>query len=67
MPSPKLHKILELLETGEPFSLTDRQYKAKTGLNIPKRIKDSAVEKRAKAYGYKLVIRERELMFEKEE
>lgn len=71
MPTPKLGKIIELLETGEPFTLTNSQYKAKTGLDIPKSpyylLTDSAVAKRARAYGYKLAVREREIVFEKED
>lgn len=70
MPVPKLEKIIELLESGEPFSLTDSQYKRKTGLNIPKSstylVKSSAVAQKAKEYGYKLVLQERQISFEKE-
>lgn len=70
MPAPKLEKIIELLESGEPFSLTNNQYKSKTGLNIPKDntylIKKSAIARKAKEYGYKLVLQERQISFEKE-
>lgn len=71
MPSPNLDKIIELFESGEPFSLTDSQYKQKTGLFIPKdnsyATKKSAVAKRAMEYGYKVTLQERTLSFEKEE
>lgn len=70
MPSPKLDKIIKMLESGEEFSLTDSQYKRKTGLKIPKNntyvVKNSAIAKKAKEYGYKLVLQERTLTFEKE-
>lgn len=70
MPAPKLEKIIELLESGEPFSLTDSQYKRKTGLNIPKDntylMKRSAIARKAKEYGYKLVLQERQISFERE-
>lgn len=70
MPAPKLDKIIELLESGEPFSLTDSQYKRKTGLNIPKNntylVKVSAIARKAKKYGYKLVLQERQISFERE-
>lgn len=70
MPSPNLEKIIELLESGEQFSLTENQYKGKTGLNIPKNntylVKNSAVARKAKAYGYKLVLQERTILFEME-
>lgn len=70
MPAPKLEKIIELLESGEQFSLTESQYKGKTGLNVPKNntytVKKSAVARKAKEYGYKLVLQERTILFEKE-
>ncbi|MDE6774709.1 MAG: hypothetical protein K2J37_00140 [Ruminococcus sp.] len=70
MPSPKLEEVIKLLESGEQFSLTDSQYKKKTGLNIPKNntylVKKSAVARKAKEYGYKLVLQERTILFEKE-
>lgn len=71
MARPKLDNIIKQLETGEDFSLTDSQYKRKTGLNIPKNpyylLNSSAVAGVAEKYGYKLVIQERTLIFEKGE
>ncbi len=71
MSSPNLEKIIELLESGEQFSLTESQYQKNTGLNIPKNntylVKNSAVARKAKEYGYKLVVQERTILFEKEE
>lgn len=71
MPAPKLDKIIELLESGEPFSLTESQYKSNTGLSIPKDssyvVRKSAVAKKAQEYGYKITVRQRTLSFEKEE
>lgn len=70
MPAPKLEEVIELLELGEPFSLTESQYKVKTGLNIPKNnkyvVEKSAVARKAMEYGYKLKIQERIILFEKE-
>lgn len=70
MPSPNLDQIKELFESGEPFSLTDSQYKRKTGRSIPKNntylVKKSAVAKKAREYGYTLKIQERTISFEKE-
>jgi hypothetical protein len=70
MASPKLDDIVKLLESGESFSLTDSQYKKKTGLNIPKSpsylLKKSAISKAAQQYGYSIKLKERELTFEKE-
>ncbi|MDE6656955.1 MAG: hypothetical protein K2J88_00020 [Oscillospiraceae bacterium] len=71
MPRPELEKIIELLKSGEPFSLTNSQYKNKTGLPIPKNnayvVRDSAVARKAKEYGYKVKVQERTISFEKEE
>ena len=70
MATPKLDSIVKQMEAGEPFSLTNSQYKKSTGLDIPKKIsylvKESAVSKKARAYGFKIVVREREISFEKE-
>lgn len=70
MPSPKLDEIVKLMESGGDFSLTDSQYKSKTGLHIPKSnnylTKKSAIARTARGYGYKLVVHEKEISFEKE-
>lgn len=70
MPSPKLSEIIKLMELGTEFTLTDSQYKSKTGLHIPKDnsylIHRSAIAKRARRYGYKLAVHEKEISFEKE-
>lgn len=71
MPTPKLDEIIKMLKSGKEFSLTDNQYKRKTGLNIPQNntyvVKNSAVAKKAREYGYRLVLQERTILFEKEE
>ena len=70
LPCPKLGKIEKLLESGEPFSLTNTQYKQKTGLDIPKNrsylVNSSAVSKLAKEKGFKIVVQELKITFEKE-
>ena len=45
MSQPKLGQIIEMLEKGENFELTNQQYKKKTGLNIP--VDKSYTEKRS--------------------
>lgn len=71
MATPKLDSIERQLKAGETFSLTNSQYKKSTGLDIPKNsnylVKNSAVAKKARIYGYKIVVHEREISFEKEE
>ncbi len=71
MATPNLDKIEKQMKTGETFSLTNSQYKKSTGLDIPKDaiylIKRSAVAKKARENGYKIVVHERQISFEKEE
>lgn len=71
MARPNFTKIVKQLETGEPFSLTAKQYQNKTGASIPKEtyylLNNSAIARKAKEYGYKLAVQERILLFEKEE
>ena len=71
MPMPKLDRIIKQLDAGETFSLTNSQYKKSTGLDIPKDISylvnRSAVAKKARERGYKIVVREKEISFEKKE
>ena len=70
MATPKLDKIEKQMKSGEAFSLTNSQYKKSTGLDIPKNnnylVKESAVAKKAKLYGYKIIVHERQISFEKE-
>lgn len=71
MSRPKLKEIDELFDLGMNFSLTEKQYKEKTGLNFPQKtsyfLHDSAVAKRAEMKGYKLVLSERTVIFEKDD
>ena len=70
MATPKLDKIEKQMKAGETFSLTNSQYKKSTGLDIPKDtsylIKRSAVAKKARENGYRIVVHERQISFEKE-
>ena len=70
MSKPDLSKIEKLLNSGEDFTLNDAQYKSKTGLSIPKNpyylIKNSAIAKLAKRYGFRISHQERKISFEKE-
>ncbi len=69
MATPKLDSIVKQMEAGEPFSLTNSQYKKSTGLDIPKDtsylIRRSAVAKRAREMGYMIVVHERQISFER--
>lgn len=69
MSRPKLGQIIEMLEKGEEFELTDEQYKTKTGLNIPKGKsfveKRSAVAKRAEEYGFLIEYSSAKIEFKK--
>lgn len=60
---PKLDSIRKLLESGESFSLTEKEYAKKTGVPLPKENKyiknNSALANLAKEYGYELAIQER--------
>lgn len=71
MAKPNLSEIKRRLTYGDNFSLTDAQYKKRTGLALPKR-KDyleskSAVAKLAKKFGYSVKVQERIVFFIKEE
>ena len=70
MSKPDLTKIEKLLKSGEDFSLNDAQYKSKTGLSIPKNpyylIKNSAIAKLARRYGFRISHQERKISFEKD-
>ena len=69
MAKPDLSRIDEQMKSGQPFSLTDAQYRKSTGLDIPKNqsylLHRSAVAKLAEKSGYKLVVQERTISFEK--
>lgn len=60
MSHPNFEKIEALLEKTEEFSLTVAQYKQKTGANFPKEKyyaeNRSAIAKKAKEYGFKVVV-----------
>lgn len=60
MSHPKLHSIDILLKKGEDFSLTLAQYRQKTGADFPKEKyyaeNRSAIAKKAKEYGFKVVV-----------
>ena len=71
MKKPNLKEIERRLAYGDNFSLTDEQYKKRTGLALPKRKsyleKDSAVAKLAKSQGYSIKVQERTIFFVKGE
>ena len=70
MPRPRLSKIEKMLQAGEEFSLTDKEYKKKTGLFLPKNStyleKESAISRLAKQYGFTICVHERKISLEKE-
>lgn len=57
--NPNFDRIITQLDSGQSFSLTNSQYKKSTGFDIPKStwylLNQSAVAKRAKEHGYKLI------------
>ena len=70
MKRAKFEKLLPLFESNEEFSITEKQYKQSTGADLPKGIyylkNGSAVSKIAKRYGYKILIKEKTICFQKE-
>ena len=69
MSQPKLGQIIEMLEKGENFELTNQQYKKKTGLNIPVdksyTEKRSAVARKAAEYGCSIEKEPEKMKFRK--
>ena len=67
---PKLQNIDKLLSIGKNFSLTESQYYNETEATLPKDFyylkNKSAIAKLAKKYGYKILIKEKTILFEKE-
>lgn len=63
MAKPIFDKILNLFESGQDFSLTERQYLQQTGAPLPKSTyylkKRSALSKVANDHGYYITITER--------
>lgn len=70
MGKPNLKEIERRLSYGENFSLTDAQYKKRTGLSLPKRKsyaeKESAVAKKAREKGFSVKIQEKRIFFVKD-
>lgn len=70
MAKPNLSSIDTLLSAGKDFSLTETQYHKETDVDMPKDFyylkTRSAIAKLAKKHGYKITIKEKTLMFEKE-
>ena len=69
MSRPDLTKVRKMLESGEEFSLTEKQYLKKTGTTIPKDgyylTHRSAVARVAQANGYSIEVQERTILFRK--
>ena len=70
MARPNLKDVETLLAKGEEFSLTDSQYKKKTGLTLPKDrhylIHGSALSRLCAQYGFKIAVQEKQVEFVKE-
>jgi len=70
MGRPNLSKIVDLLDKGENFELTNQQYKKKTGLDFPKNNSyaknKSSVAKMAARYNYIIEIIPQKILFKKE-
>lgn len=69
MGKPNLSKIIELLDKGQDFELTNQQYKYKTGLDFPKNNSyaknKSSVAKMAARYDYIIEIIPQRILFKK--
>ena len=69
MGKPELSKIIEMMERGGDFELSNQQYKNKTGADFPKNKsyaeRNSAVAKRAAAYGYYVKVIPQRIVFKK--
>lgn len=67
--NPDLTKLEELFSKGTPFSLTDAQYEAKTGVMLPKGkyylLNNSALAKLCEKNGYELKLQEKTVYFER--
>lgn len=70
MANPNLSAIDALLSAGKNFALTEKQYQKETLATMPKDFyylkNRSAVAKLAKRHGFKIVIQEKTILFEKE-
>lgn len=68
---PKLDTLEKFFNSNKNFSLTDSQYETKTGVRLPKDtsylIRNSALAKKSKKYGYKLKVQEKIVYFIKED
>ena len=69
MRNPKLLRIIELLEEGKDFELSNQQYKKKTEADFPKdkyyAEKRSAVAKIAAEYDYRIEVIPQRILFVK--
>ncbi|MBE7061390.1 MAG: hypothetical protein E7382_02495 [Clostridiales bacterium] len=70
MKKPKLNNIDKLFLSGKNFSLTESQYYNETQATLPKDFyylkNKSALAKLAKQRGYKILLQEKTILFEKE-
>lgn len=68
-----LSALIPLLEKGQPFELTEKQYEEKIKKSVPKTDylkRNSPVAKKAREYGYKIQVEEqihRVLIFTKKD
>ena len=66
---PDLNNLKNHFESGKDFELTDSQYEKKTGAVLPKNkyytLKNSALAKKAKKYGYYLELIEKTILIKK--
>lgn len=58
MPQLDLSALIPLLERGQPFELTEKQYEEKIKKELPKK-RNSPIARKAKEYGYKIQVEER--------
>lgn len=67
--NPNLTKLEPLFAKGKPFSLTDAQYEAKTGVMLPKYknylLNNSALARLCREKGYEMKVQEKTVYFER--
>ena len=69
MAKPNMKNIQKMFDSGEDFSLTEKQYLNKTGATIPKDgyylTHRSAIARAAQENGFAIIIQERTIIFKK--
>lgn len=66
---PDLKKLDTLFDTNNEFTLTDKQYKNRTGARLPENLyylkNNSALAKKCRKYGFSMSVQEKTVTFKK--